>query len=384
MINKKYMATYNVNMKQFNGTSFDDVLPFAYDSKLFDGKTYSAVKEAITDGKASLAYGTYVGSGTFEIGTPVISLSMNFTPQVVMIGYYPTGGTGVQVVRHGWSWAGMGIVNGQSGSSQPSISFNGSSLAVFVGDGTTQKLYYYRSSSSSTREYSGDIDGLITMKNGKFELNTSSTTTPTYSKFTSDMLNATFNNADVTYYWVALGGGKYKEKPVSSTVFTQSGTFTVPYTGYYSIELHGKGGNAVSGSYETGTSSTSVRTHYYAAAGGGSGAIFNDVLLTAGDTYSVAISDSATFGDASLGYTVSNGGDGSYNARRTPRVEGGVASGNLASDGGTETALDQDDATASGGSSGCSIGDYGTGGSVSGGVVSAPKNGAAIITFLRE
>lgn len=33
------MADYNVNMKQWNGSSFDNVLPLAYNAKRLDGKT---------------------------------------------------------------------------------------------------------------------------------------------------------------------------------------------------------------------------------------------------------------------------------------------------------------------------------------------------------
>lgn len=34
------MADYNVNMKQWNGTSFDNVLPLAYNAKQLEGKTW--------------------------------------------------------------------------------------------------------------------------------------------------------------------------------------------------------------------------------------------------------------------------------------------------------------------------------------------------------
>ena len=38
------MADYNVNMKQWNGTSFDNVLPLAYDSKKLGGQSNKAIK----------------------------------------------------------------------------------------------------------------------------------------------------------------------------------------------------------------------------------------------------------------------------------------------------------------------------------------------------
>ena len=37
------MADYNVNMKQWNGTSFDNVLPLAYDAKQLEGKSYNDI-----------------------------------------------------------------------------------------------------------------------------------------------------------------------------------------------------------------------------------------------------------------------------------------------------------------------------------------------------
>ena len=37
------MADYNVNMKQWNGTSFDNVLPLAYNAKQLEGKSYNDI-----------------------------------------------------------------------------------------------------------------------------------------------------------------------------------------------------------------------------------------------------------------------------------------------------------------------------------------------------
>lgn len=42
------MADYNVNMKQWNGTSFDNVLPLAYNALALNGKTYTNVYDEIT------------------------------------------------------------------------------------------------------------------------------------------------------------------------------------------------------------------------------------------------------------------------------------------------------------------------------------------------
>lgn len=44
------MADYNVNMKQWNGTSFDNVLPLAYNAKRLEGQTVSQIKADIIKG----------------------------------------------------------------------------------------------------------------------------------------------------------------------------------------------------------------------------------------------------------------------------------------------------------------------------------------------
>ena len=44
------MADYNVNMKQWNGTSFDNVLPLAYNSNLLDGQSFNQIKTNIISG----------------------------------------------------------------------------------------------------------------------------------------------------------------------------------------------------------------------------------------------------------------------------------------------------------------------------------------------
>ena len=45
------MADYNVNMKQWNGTSFDNVLPLAYNSNLLNGKTYTDIQQWVNSDK---------------------------------------------------------------------------------------------------------------------------------------------------------------------------------------------------------------------------------------------------------------------------------------------------------------------------------------------
>ena len=59
------MADYNVNMKQWNGTSFDNVLPLAYDAKQLGGQSLAEVKQWVQDNNLLLYAGQYVGTGTY-------------------------------------------------------------------------------------------------------------------------------------------------------------------------------------------------------------------------------------------------------------------------------------------------------------------------------
>lgn len=86
------MADYNVNMKQWNGTSFDNVLPLAYNAKQFDGKTYDEVWNIVkqyvdTNDKlnAKFVVSSYVGTGTAGSIETSNVLTFNFTPILVVI-----------------------------------------------------------------------------------------------------------------------------------------------------------------------------------------------------------------------------------------------------------------------------------------------------------
>lgn len=100
------MATYNVNMKQFNGTSFDDVLPLAYDSQLFDGKTYDFIYDKIFNDSQeyprSLPYigvGQYTGTGTYgKSSTTTNDVTITFPDSCLMF-MFPDTGTSVNANR---------------------------------------------------------------------------------------------------------------------------------------------------------------------------------------------------------------------------------------------------------------------------------------------
>ena len=82
------MADYNVQMKQFNGTNFDNILPHAY---LADTATVLAggggATEIIAQARAGLsqiATGSYVGNGNYGQNNPTV-INCGFKPKVLML-----------------------------------------------------------------------------------------------------------------------------------------------------------------------------------------------------------------------------------------------------------------------------------------------------------
>lgn len=78
------MADYNVNMKQWNGTSFDNVLPLAYNAKQLGGQSLAEVKQWVQDNGLLLYTGQYTGTGTYGKNSPT-SITFPFKP-IVLIG----------------------------------------------------------------------------------------------------------------------------------------------------------------------------------------------------------------------------------------------------------------------------------------------------------
>lgn len=75
------MADYNVNMKQWNGTSFDNVLPLAYNAKQLEGQSLAQVKQWVQDNGLLLYTGQYTGTGTYGESSPV-SITFPFEPSI--------------------------------------------------------------------------------------------------------------------------------------------------------------------------------------------------------------------------------------------------------------------------------------------------------------
>lgn len=79
------MADYKVQMKQYNGTGFDNILPYASQAETLRGG--GTASELITQARAGLcqiATGSYVGTGVYSKGT-TITLNTTFKPKMLFI-----------------------------------------------------------------------------------------------------------------------------------------------------------------------------------------------------------------------------------------------------------------------------------------------------------
>ena len=81
------MADYNVNMKQWNGTSFDNVLPLAYNAKQLGGQSLAEVKQWVQDNGLLLYTGSYRGTGTYGASNPT-SITFPFEPILLLGGAF--------------------------------------------------------------------------------------------------------------------------------------------------------------------------------------------------------------------------------------------------------------------------------------------------------
>lgn len=282
------MATYNVNMRQYNGTSFDDVLPLAYNSQLFDNKTYSDVSASIYQlARADIDDLLYIGFGSY-VGTGYNSVSINFPDECVMFGLF-----------------GIGPANTTTSTSETTVLAGCSFCSMDnLSTDTAQIL---------SIQYGANLWSNINIR--KLPTNTG----VLWSIDDFDSVEQCLNTSGTTYRYV------YVCKKVNSVaaLFISNGVFTVPVTGKYNIELHGVGGTS---------RKYTLASKYGAATGGGSGQLYENVQLTAGDTYNVVVgryntdNTSSSFGD----YTVAAGGNATST---TSSAEAGKASGNIASAG---------------------------------------------------
>lgn len=82
------MADYNIQMKQYNGTSFDNILPHAYladtATELAGGGGATEIIAQARAGLSQIATGSYVGTGTYGQNNPTV-INCGFKPKIVFI-----------------------------------------------------------------------------------------------------------------------------------------------------------------------------------------------------------------------------------------------------------------------------------------------------------
>ncbi len=158
------MANYNVNMKQWNGSSFDNVLPLAYNSNKIDGKTWAQVTQLLLEKSG----GTMTGDLILN-GDPTVALQA-VTKQYVD-GYVDGKANNIEIVN--WVGSGTNRINTKTFSNiQPDIIlvtgdykfYRGSLIGIFTknvlelyyNSGGTRYLYTIVTINGSTVTFDGD------------------------------------------------------------------------------------------------------------------------------------------------------------------------------------------------------------------------------------
>ena len=287
------MADYNVNMKQWNGTSFDNVLPLAYNAKQLGGTTLAELKTWVQDNNLLLCTGQYTGTGTYGKKHPT-SITFPFKPILIFPPFTNNGSSNTRI--------------GPVQSSYIKTSYG----KLYSFNPTTDDIYAKLSSDGKTLQW-----------------------------YNESSANYQFNYSKDTYYYAAIGG---YDMGVGATewMITRSGTWIVPKTGRYYMELYGGGGGAWNNPY----------SDFFAYQGGSSCQTYDSVMLTAGNTINVSIgvgggysnytepapnpldSTGTTFGS----YSVAGGG-------RATNSSGGAAAGNKGTVGGNKGATNPSSGT---------------------------------------
>lgn len=94
------MADYNVQMKQYNGTSFDNILPYASQAlTLAGGGSATEIIAQARAGLSQIATGSYVGTGV-QTENFTMTIQLPFRPKIVFVFY-----TGVEFLAPDSSYA---------------------------------------------------------------------------------------------------------------------------------------------------------------------------------------------------------------------------------------------------------------------------------------
>lgn len=274
--------TYNITMKQFNGVDYDVLLPASV-----------GIEKIV-----------YTGNGTYGESSPT-SITFSSAPQLILLpnyGYPSNGGS---------LW---GLRVNQSFTPTELFSKNYVQIASYVA--SAEGVLYAKKSDD-----------------GK-----------TFSWYATNGANQQSNTSGMEYYCYGIGGFFGKESSADfSKIITESGTFVVPQTGRYYLELHGGGGGAAMYRDDSDVSSA---TDVSCADGGASGQSYEEISLTEGDSIQVTIgskgsntSGTSSTNSGSNGGTTSfgeysvNGGGGAIARRSGTRYTVGTSYGNLATTG---------------------------------------------------
>lgn len=202
------MADYNVQMKQYNGTSFDNILPYASQALTLAG--VGGATEIIAQARAGLsqiATGSYVGNGVYTSPTQI---NIGFKPKLIFIG----DGLSVSSLN---PWAGgeapYKYVNGVNTNW---FSFNSNRMDGSTYERNVYSNFYGAMFAIDDIPFTMYFDGTNTIRqfvviSASFDSGVVSLTQTSYvasnSSFSGEFRNAKyqFNANGVTYYYTAIG-----------------------------------------------------------------------------------------------------------------------------------------------------------------------------------
>lgn len=256
---------YNINMKKFNGTDYDGLLPLAYNalnSQQLDGKTFNVIQSLFESNYVKLYSRSYIGTGADGRQNPT-TITFPFQPSIIIL---PR-----QALSSG-------------NRSNVSLIYISSELPTddYLGFGINDAFYIKKSSDGKSITW--------------YATAYTSSEAPEYQ----------FNIKDKRYYFAGIGG--FDQGGQTEWILTKSQTWTVPRTGKYYIELYGRGGGC--GSLQTALS--------VVASAGSSCQSYDSVVLTQNQQINVTIGKrrtTTTYGEGTEGektvfgsYQVNGGG----------------------------------------------------------------------------
>lgn len=194
------MADYNVQMKQYNGTSFDNILPYASQALTLAGG--GGATEIIAQARAGLsqiATGSYVGNGRNTEGN-FLTLTFPFAPKILFVF------SALDIEFHSKSNMTVQRFMGYSNEDEKLTAVDApdyvAPFSVWI-EGMTKSVIYMNRGSSNSRTSSlvnfTANGNSISMSLSKAQPSSS------YDKFTPPDAAYIFNKSSNTYHWIAFG-----------------------------------------------------------------------------------------------------------------------------------------------------------------------------------